>query len=433
MTATLHAAAGQMYRGSIPFPSTGDPRPTLDLAAQLHQVGGGLQRAVEQLRQTARSADAGWDGAASIAFLDHLERRISSIDTAAAAVTGSIDPVEELSRSIATTASFYSDAAEVEIRMRQAGAANASGGAPPDQRIEQAIARAINDQQLAASALQDAGEVAAARLRANTDQLRAATAAMTPLADRTEGPTAIDIATVPLTVWDHIVQGVLGDLVNFWSGKRDDSLPYGQLIAELGRTWKIATWVRLKQGIDLLPTFNNGMVGKALADFLWRFEATAIGGLWLSWPKKATPWFRGLGVAGGVVSTGIGVANLIEQGNPVEAFNRNPAGYVADVASTAFSASTTAFLIAPNPVTAGLAIVTGVVWAGAEIVDHWDEITEWTSDTATAVSETASALWDDGTEAIASASAALNRTMNDTWDSAVSFFSGSTPTLGAWF
>lgn len=43
-----------------------------------------------------------------------------------------------------------------------------------------------------------------------------------------------------------------------------------------------------------------------------------------------------------------GVA-LVDQGNPVDAYRREGAAYVADVAGTAFSASTTAFLVAPNP------------------------------------------------------------------------------------
>ena len=49
----------------------------------------------------------------------------------------------------------------------------------------------------------------------------------------------------------------------------------------------------------------------------------------------------------------------------------------------------TAALIAPNPVTLGLVAVTGVVWAGAEVVEHWDDITaavdtavDWAGDRA---------------------------------------------------
>lgn len=100
-------------------------------------------------------------------------------------------------------------------------------------------------------------------------------------------------------------------------------------------------------------------------------------------PKGGLALTRGLGVAGGLVSTANGAANLYRQGNPVEAFKRDKAGYVSDVASTTFSASSTAFLVAPNPVTGAVAVGSGLVWAGAEVVDHWDDI-----------SETASKGWD---------------------------------------
>lgn len=49
---------------------------------------------------------------------------------------------------------------------------------------------------------------------------------------------------------------------------------------------------------------------------------------------------------------------------------------VGEYAETAFNASMTAALIAPNPITLGAVAVTGVVWAGAEIVEHWDDITD---------------------------------------------------------
>lgn len=84
---------------------------------------------------------------------------------------------------------------------------------------------------------------------------------------------------------------------------------------------------------------------------------------------------RGLGVVGGVASTAFDVANVAAQGNPVEALKREGAGYVADLAKTGFDASLTAAIVAPNPVTWGAVAVTGTVWAGAEVVDRWDDVT----------------------------------------------------------
>lgn len=179
----------------------------------------------------------------------------------------------------------------------------------------------------------------------------------------------------------------------------------------------IGKWSRMARGVN--PIFQTGMVGRLLLPRL--AEQGGRVGTWAQWmlsgaarhggPARglipAPGWvaqagsrlpsagwgpftqggkitglgaMRGLGVVGGAFSTASGAYNLYQQGNPVDAFEREGAGYVADVAETAFSASSTAFLIAPNPVTAALAVTTGVVWAGAEVVDNWDAISEGAGD-----------------------------------------------------
>ncbi|MCD9154180.1 hypothetical protein [Aeromicrobium duanguangcaii] len=107
-------------------------------------------------------------------------------------------------------------------------------------------------------------------------------------------------------------------------------------------------------------------------------------------PRGGLALMRGAGVLGGGLATVNGGVNLYQQGRPDKAFKRGGAGYVADVAETAFSASSTAFLIAPNPATGAAAVGSGLVWAGAEVVDNWDDITEKTS----AISKKASKAWD---------------------------------------
>lgn len=121
---------------------------------------------------------------------------------------------------------------------------------------------------------------------------------------------------------------------------------------------------------------------------------------------------RGLGVVGGIASTGFDVANLAAQGNPVDAFQREGAGYVADLAKTGFDASLTAALIAPNPITWGAVAVTGTVWAGAEIVDHWDDVSaaadtaaDWAGDR---LGDTADALGDVADGALGKAGDAVD-------------------------
>ncbi len=81
------------------------------------------------------------------------------------------------------------------------------------------------------------------------------------------------------------------------------------------------------------------------------------------------------GAAGGVAATGLSILNVASQGNPIDAYRANGAGYVADLAETGFNASFTAMMVCPNPVTVGATVVTGVAWAGLQAYDHWDDIT----------------------------------------------------------
>ena len=116
--------------------------------------------------------------------------------------------------------------------------------------------------------------------------------------------------------------------------------------------------------------------------------------------KTASPFLKGLGAAGkaggflrvagvgaSALATGISAANVWAQGDPRKAFKEKGAGYVADVAEVGFNASLTAAMVAPNPVTIGLAVGTGLVYGGAKVVEHWDDIkagagkaVDWTGD-----------------------------------------------------
>jgi len=74
------------------------------------------------------------------------------------------------------------------------------------------------------------------------------------------------------------------------------------------------------------------------------------------------------------MSTAIDGYGLIRQGNPVDAFRRRGAAYIGDVGSTSFDASSTAFLLFPNPVTGGVVIGSAIVWGGAEAWQHRKEL-----------------------------------------------------------
>ncbi|MCT9089152.1 PE-PGRS family protein [Streptomyces sp. ASQP_92] len=114
----------------------------------------------------------------------------------------------------------------------------------------------------------------------------------------------------------------------------------------------------------------------------------------LSTAGKAGGFLRGAGVAGGVFSTAYSVGNVWAQGNPASHFTDREHGakYVADVAEVGFNASLTAATIAPNPFTLGALAVTGAIYGGAKIVEHWDGIKDGGKKAAHWVGEKAGGL-----------------------------------------
>ena len=187
--------------------------------------------------------------------------------------------------------------------------------------------------------------------------------------------------------WDEIEDWVRGAL-GIWNGRVDETFPLGRWV--FGSLY-VNRVVQFGRGRGPLPTIANGWAARQLANTSY-FR-------WLSNPAVQAVGRRvSLGLA--VVST-IGDAKVVwDHGNPIDAFEREGAGYVADVARLGFSASTTAFLIAPNPITGGIVIVTGVIWAGAEVVDHWDDITEFWGDVSGDFERGAGWVYDESSAAL---------------------------------
>ena len=88
---------------------------------------------------------------------------------------------------------------------------------------------------------------------------------------------------------------------------------------------------------------------------------------------KTAGFLRGAGVVGGVAATGFSLWNAIDKDHG-QAWKENKAKYIGDWAEVGFNASLTAAMIAPNPITIGAAVVTGVVYGGAKIVENWPAI-----------------------------------------------------------
>ena len=208
---------------------------------------------------------------------------------------------------------------------------------------------------------------------------------------------------------------LVGDLANVWSGG-GDGLPVGPLIAGGIRIGRSTAWIAAPaRSPSTIPLFNNGGAGVRLASLLQRSDQLAPVGRWMQGPA-GTALFRRAGIVGGVYGTVTGGWELAQHGNPVDAYREHGAGYVADVAGTAFSASTTVFLLAPTPATATAGVVTGVVWAGAEVWDHRDDIMEWTSEQWDRVVDGAGAAWDLGTSAVSTSAGAISDTASSAWD-----------------
>lgn len=185
-------------------------------------------------------------------------------------------------------------------------------------------------------------------------------------------------------LWDFFA----GDIGSLWNGGAE-GFPYGKWIAGAIRVFRGAGYVinTLRGLAPAVPLFNNGFVGKLLISGLEKV-APRVG--WLG-SAAGSAFLTKVGIYGGLIGGGIGTYKLIQEGNPIDAYERRGAGYVADVASTAFSFSSAAFFAFPNPYTGGAMVVTGAVWLGAEVWDEYgDDIKEGLSSAADAVSDVAS-------------------------------------------
>ncbi|WP_328317537.1 PE-PGRS family protein [Streptomyces sp. NBC_00388] len=172
------------------------------------------------------------------------------------------------------------------------------------------------------------------------------------------------------------------------------------LAARYGGTTHAGQAVSRAGNANLLRVTGN-IFSKARSLNFSRTTSLAKG---LAGAGKVAGALRGAGIVGSVAATGFSTANVVVQGNPLAAFKREGAGYVADVAEAGFNASMTAAMIAPNPLTIGLAVGFGVVYGGAKIVQHWGDIKKGTGKAADWVSDKASDVGDgiaDGAKSLA--------------------------------
>lgn len=448
----------------LPWPE-GDP-------AALRAVASGAVAVADQLAAqnfrlvTSAGGTGEWSGVAHDSYgsavlgaQSQLEEGVDAFQSAAVALDELALIVEQEQERVVQAAARLREARQVAAAAASAAAqaqnaadtAAQTSAASPSDPISTSAAQAAgiaaaNAQQRASAASGEAAQVearcyaeatAAVEAVARADQATAAIldelTGFDPLAALGGLPDVPDLLRSALSALGQILTAEVG---NFWS---DRYAGLGLLSAGLvgGRMYRAFAWGRAGGNLMRYPVFNTGLVGRgttAALGFGSRYLPSLAGpAQWLggqqgltSTMASATRFFRGVGVVGGVASTALDSYNLIQQGNPVEAFEEEGAGYVADVARTGFSASSTALLLAPAgaaiagvavaPVLVGAVVVTGAIWLGAEAWDAWgDEISEFAGDVWDGTTEAVGDAWDSTTEAVGDAWDASSEWATDTW------------------
>ncbi|GAA2230645.1 hypothetical protein GCM10010232_16230 [Streptomyces amakusaensis] len=167
--------------------------------------------------------------------------------------------------------------------------------------------------------------------------------------------------------------------------------------------------VRFMYGSDMAAEFGahmrngNYFIPKAYQANL----ATVAKNGGLGQAVKAAGWARGVGVVGSAAGTVYGVANLATYNTDM--IKAQPAKFATDLTGTAFNASMTALAVAPNPITAGLAVGTGAAYLIAAGIQHREVIgdaignaAEWTGKTAEKIGDGVSKGLDKVGDGIAS-------------------------------
>ena len=117
---------------------------------------------------------------------------------------------------------------------------------------------------------------------------------------------------------------------------------------------------------------------------------------------KVAGGLRVLGVAGSAFATvdsamsGWGTSGTRSAGPGPRAGRRARPRSSGTSPRSGFNGSLTAAMIAPNPVTWGAVAVTGVIYGGARLVEHWDDVTKAVGDATTWVGDTV----DKGVDAV---------------------------------
>jgi uncharacterized protein YukE len=127
----------------------------------------------------------------------------------------------------------------------------------------------------------------------------------------------------------------------------------------------LASWAT-QQMLEHFPTFNNGTAGGIATTIVGKLPKAGPLSDFLADAGRATPFFTKVGIGTGVIGTGLGGYHIYKDISGHKGGDQ----LATDITGTAFSGATVAFFVAPNPVTGGAVIVTGIAWGGAEAWQH---------------------------------------------------------------
>ena len=196
---------------------------------------------------------------------------------------------------------------------------------------------------------------------------------------------------------------LLARLVNSSGGTRATSFVSRILQTQAGSQLpRVASWTNNIIGRPWVNPANGSVYGRGAGNLVTMARTSGMGTMARSAGvlRLGGAGFSALATVDGAIGMWNNRAELAQMWQ--EGGTEGKAHVVGEVAETAFNASMTAAMVAPNPLTLGAVAVTGVVWAGAEIVEHWDEISaaageaaEWAGDRAEEAVDWAEDRWDD--------------------------------------
>ena len=434
------------------------------VSSQLQGTHTGLQRAYQAADGSAQVTDQVWGGPAAQRFATGMGEHAVSIASAAggyAAARRALDDLGPRAQELAREAQqLERDLDRVDDRLRANDRAQARTpvGDPQRPSLESERAQLGGDRGAARGALLEVERRWKDLQREASEAVAEAAGTIRRASFDLAQQTPASFGEVAADGWAHLTSTAKGfaavHLFGYHTGEHGGL--FGRLLGGANYVRRAAFEWRRAYGRALREAPRSSPLFRMPPGRTWANSGMANRLLKVTKNPAVQRFATRAGVAGSVTSTVTGTAELIREGNMVDAYQDRGAGYVADVAAVGFSASTAAFLLVPHPVTAGAVVVTGTVWVVPEVVDRretiarnisdtTERVTRWADDTATSAVATATTVASNvastATDVASSAATKVSQTatsvastatskVGDVLDSGAGMLSGLNPLAG---